>query len=147
MAPALAQPPPRGLVLENVRVVDGSGGSPIERGRVVIQGDRITDIGPADTVAAPANVERIDLGGRTIVPGLIDLHFHIENDPKLALRQLSHGVTAFRDPGQWDDKFVELRRMIAADHLPGTAHFHGGAAHRRRASRVPGRLGRGPRSG
>jgi imidazolonepropionase-like amidohydrolase len=126
VAPALAQPPPRGLVLENVRVVDGSGGSPIERGRVVIQGDRIADIGPADTVAAPANVERIDLAGRTIVPGLIDLHFHIENDPKLALRQLSHGVTAFRDPGQWDDKFVELRRMIAADHLPGPRIFTAG---------------------
>ena len=29
------------------------------------------------------------------------------------LRQLSHGVTAFRDPGQWDEKFEELRRMIA----------------------------------
>ena len=99
MAPGLAQPPPRGLVLEHVRVVDGSGASPIEHGRVVIQGDRIVDVGPDDRVAAPANVETIDLGGRTIVPGLIDSHFHIENDPKLALRQLSHGVTAFRDPG------------------------------------------------
>jgi imidazolonepropionase-like amidohydrolase len=41
----------------------------------------------------------------------------------LALRQLSHGITAFRDPGQWNDKFDELRRMIAADGLPGPRMF------------------------
>jgi imidazolonepropionase-like amidohydrolase len=39
------------------------------------------------------------------------------------LRQLSHGVTSFRDPGQWNGKFDELRRMIAADGLPGPNIF------------------------
>src|SRR5947208_2197070 len=43
--------------------------------------------------------------------------------PKLALRQLSHGITAFRDPGQWDEKFDELRRMIAVDNIPGPRIF------------------------
>jgi imidazolonepropionase-like amidohydrolase len=119
----LSTAPPRALVLDNVRVIDGSGDGPIEDGRVVVQGDRITSVGPADQVVMPADADRIDLAGRTLVPGLIDLHFHIENDPKLALRQLSHGITAFRDPGQWDEKFVELRRMIAADHLSGPRLF------------------------
>ena len=96
----------------------------------------------AATVAAPANAERIDLAGKTVIPGLIDLHFHIENDPRLALRQLSHGVTSFRDPGQWDEKFVELRRMIAADRLPGPAHLHRRPAHRRRAPGLSRRRGR-----
>ena len=41
----------------------------------------------------------------------------------MALRQLSHGVTAFRDPGQWDEKFDELRRAIAADGIPGPRIF------------------------
>jgi imidazolonepropionase-like amidohydrolase len=120
---ALRTAPPALLVLDNVGVIDGSGGAPIESGRVVIDGDHIAGIGPADQVAMPRGTDRIDLTGRTIVPGLIDLHFHIENDPQLALRQLSHGITAFRDPGQWDEKFVELRRMIAADHLPGPRIF------------------------
>src|SRR5215213_846894 len=108
----------RVLVLDNVRVIDGTGAPPIERARIVISGDRLERIGAADTVAVPASAETIDLSGSTVVPGLIDLHFHIESDPRLALRQLSHGVTAFRDPGQWNEKFEELRRMIAADRLP-----------------------------
>jgi imidazolonepropionase-like amidohydrolase len=116
----------RPLVLDNVRIIDGTGAPPIERGRIVIEGDRITRIGPAEAVAAPAGAETLDLSGRTTIPGLIDLHFHIEDDPKLALRQLGHGVTSFRDPGQWDEKFEGLRRMIASEHLPGPRIFTAG---------------------
>ncbi len=111
------------VVLDNVRVIDGSGKQPIERARVVIEGDHILRIGPSEQVSLPAQAEVIELSGRTIMPGLIDLHFHIENDPKLALRQLSHGVTAFRDPGQWNERFEVLRKMIADDHLPGPRIF------------------------
>jgi imidazolonepropionase-like amidohydrolase len=113
----------RPLVLDNVRIVDGSGAPAIEKGRIVIDRDRIVGVGPAATIAIPSGAETVDLSGRTVIPGLIDSHFHIENDPKLALRQLSHGVTAFRDPGQWDEKFEELRRMIAADGIAGPRIF------------------------
>jgi imidazolonepropionase-like amidohydrolase len=116
----------RPLVLDNVRIIDGTGAPPIERGRIVIEGGRIARIGAAEAVAAPASAETLDLSGRTMIPGLIDLHFHIEDDPKLALRQLGHGVTSFRDPGQWDEKFEGLRRMIASEHLPGPRIFTAG---------------------
>ena len=111
------------IVLDNARVIDGTGKPPIERARIVIENDRILQIGPSGETPQPAQADVVDLSGRTIVPGLIDLHFHIENDPKLALRQLSHGVTAFRDPGQWNERFESLRRMIADDHLPGPRIF------------------------
>ena len=115
--------PTRPLVLDNVRIVDGSGAPAIENGRIVIDRERILRVGPAAAIASPFGAETVDLSGRTVIPGLIDSHFHIENDPKLALRQLSHGVTAFRDPGQWDEKFEELRRMIAKDGIPGPRIF------------------------
>ncbi len=113
----------RPVVLDNVRLIDGTGAAAVERARIVIDGDRIDRVGPAASTAVPENAQTIDLSGFTIIPGLIDLHFHIENEPKLALRQLSHGITAFRDPGQWNEKFVELRRLIAADQLPGPRIF------------------------
>lgn len=115
--------PSRSIVLENVRIIDGTGAQPVERGRVAIRGGRIAQAGPADAVPVPPGAETLDLAGRTVIPGLIDLHFHIEDDPKLALRQLSHGVTAFRDPSQWEEKFQELRRMMTADHLTGPRIF------------------------
>jgi imidazolonepropionase-like amidohydrolase len=114
---------PHTIVITNARVIDGSGAAPLEQVRIVIEADRIVRIGAVAEVATPPGAEVVDVAGRTVIPGLIDLHFHIEDDPKMALRQLSHGVTAFRDPGQWDEKFEELRRMIAADGLPGPRIF------------------------
>ena len=116
----------RRVVLDNARVVDGTGAAPIARARIVIEGDRIAAVGAMETTPAPDGAEHVDLAGRTVIPGLIDLHFHIEDDPKLALRQLSHGITTFRDPGQWEEKFVELRKMIAADRLPAPRIFTAG---------------------
>lgn len=122
---AAAPPQPSGgtIVLDHVRLIDGSGAPPIPDAHVVITGDRIVQAGPATSIDVPPDATVLNLSGRTVMPGLIDLHFHIENDPALALRQLSHGVTAFRDPGQWNDKFEALRRTIAADHLPGPRIF------------------------
>jgi imidazolonepropionase-like amidohydrolase len=116
----------RPIVLDAARIVDGTGAPPIRAGRIVIHGDRITQVGTAASVAVPSGAEHVDLGDRTVLPGLIDLHFHIEADPALALRQLSHGVTSFRDPGQWEEKFARLRQMIAADGLPAPRIFTAG---------------------
>ena len=123
-AVAASTPPVRALqertfVIDAGRVIDGTGRPPVASGRVVVRGERIAEVGPRDRVAAPPGAERIDLGAQTLMPGLIDLHYHVEDEPKVALRQLANGVTSFRDPGQWMERFDELKRMIAADGLPG----------------------------
>jgi len=114
-----AQPGTDPLVLDNLPLLDGTGAAPMPGARLVIAGGRLQRIGRAAEVALPPGAERVDLQGRTVMPGLVDAHFHIEDDPKLALRQLSNGVTAFRDPGAWIEKFDGLKAMIAADGLPG----------------------------
>ena len=122
LAVVAAQPATRVLVLEHARLIDGTGRPPIDDARIVVEGERITAVGATAAVPVPAGAERVDLSGRTILPGLVDAHFHIDNSPpdtKLALRQLANGVTAFRDPGQWDESFAGLRATIAADGLRG----------------------------
>jgi imidazolonepropionase-like amidohydrolase len=111
----LVQTTPPILVLDHARLIDGTGRPPIEDARIVIEGERIVAAGPLAATVAPAGAEHVDLTGRTVLPGLVDAHFHIENrppDPKLALHQLAHGVTAFRDPGQWDEYFAGLRSTL-----------------------------------
>ena len=63
------------LALTGGRIIDGNGGPPLEEAAVVIQGSKITAIGPASVVPAHARV--INLDGKTLLPGLIDAHIHI----------------------------------------------------------------------
>ena len=110
-------PQDRPVFLEGATLVDGAGRPAITDARLLIAQGRIRAVGTR--IQAPPDAERIDLGGQTVMPGLVDCHFHIEEDPKMGLRQLANGVTAFRDPGEWLSHFDELKRMMAADGLAG----------------------------
>ena len=116
---AVGGQPPRILILDHARVIDGTGEAAQNDMRVTIRGDRIESVQPSGKGEVPDGAERLDLAGRTLMPGLIDLHFHVENDPKLALRQLANGVTSFRDPGQWIEQYQALRALVAAERLAG----------------------------
>jgi adenine deaminase len=74
----------RVVVIDAGQIIDGTSAAPLRDARLVITGDRVTRIGPAASVPLPQGAEHVELPGGTITPGLIDLHFHIENDPKLA---------------------------------------------------------------
>ena len=63
------------LALTGARIIDGNGGPPLEDAVVIVQGQKISAIGPASFV--PANARVLDLAGKTILPGLIDAHIHI----------------------------------------------------------------------
>jgi imidazolonepropionase-like amidohydrolase len=71
-ASAAAQP----TALVGARLIDGSG-KVIERGTLVIDGGRITAVGAETTTAVPGNARRVDVAGRTILPGLINAHGHV----------------------------------------------------------------------
>ena len=58
-------------------LVDGTGTAPVRDGVVVVDGDKIVEVGSKGEVKIPSGARRIDLGARTLMPGLIDAHTHI----------------------------------------------------------------------
>jgi imidazolonepropionase-like amidohydrolase len=61
------------------RLVDGTGAPSIADGAVLLDGQRIVEVGPAAAVACPASAERLDFPNLTLMPGLVDCHVHVNN--------------------------------------------------------------------
>lgn len=94
-------------------LVDGRGGAPVRDAVVVVRGDRIVAAGPRASVRVPAGAAVVEAAGMTVVPGLLDAHFHIDGDDPLPGMYLQHGVTSVRDPGQWIEAYETARKLPA----------------------------------
>ena len=121
------------------RLVDVTNGRVVENPIVVVTDGRISAVGPAASMTVPAGGERVDLPGVTLLPGLIDMHVHLDspadiggyrglefNDRFWSVIQVSHafktlfaGFTTVRNVGSdaWND--VGLRQAIDDGRLPG----------------------------
>ena len=127
----------KSFVLENARLVDGTGSAARTGVTVVIDKGVITHVGGKDFVA-PAGAIRIDLGGHTILPGLVMMHEHINyfsgayvwdsqpgSVPKLLL---AAGITAVRTAGgEAPQVDLNLKQRIDAGRAPGPRLFVTGA--------------------
>ncbi|HEU4851791.1 MAG TPA: amidohydrolase family protein [Telluria sp.] len=106
---AAAAPPPAAVFIEADRVWTGEG-APHQGWGVLVENGRISAVGPAAGIAVPASAERIRLPGKTLIPGLIDLHSHVLLHP--------YNETS------WDDQVikepVEYRTLLAARHAAAT---------------------------
>jgi imidazolonepropionase-like amidohydrolase/Tol biopolymer transport system component len=93
-------------VIDGARIVTMKGDEVIDRGRIVIKDNRIAAIGKADEVAMPAGATRIDAAGKTIIPGLVDAHWHgamgedgiVPQQSWVNYAGLAFGVTTVHDP-------------------------------------------------
>lgn len=134
-------------LLKAARLLDGHGGPPLAPAMVLIDGDRIAEVGP--NLKAPEGAKVIDLGGATLLPGLIDLHTHlcgkygvhwedelIKTTPAFSALWGAHnarvtlmsGFTTVRDMGTaWPYVDVELRNAINGGAIPGPRMFVAGA--------------------
>jgi len=127
----------RSFVLENARVIDGTGAPARDNVTVVIDNGRISHVGDRPATI-PAGAKRIDLSGRTILPGLVMMHEHINyfsgayvwdsmpgSVPKLLL---AAGVTTARTAGAEAPQVdLNLKRRIDSGKAPGPRLFVSGA--------------------
>src|SRR5688572_11182169 len=81
--------PPVAIV--NATLIDGRGGPPVPGSTVMVRRERIVAAGPRGRVRVPADAEVVDGSGLTLLPGLIDSHFHVGDDFGLPRLFLEHG--------------------------------------------------------
>jgi imidazolonepropionase-like amidohydrolase len=92
------------------KIIDGTGKAPIEKATLLVRNGRIEALGSA--VKIPAGAQRIDVAGKTIIPGLISGHSHVSDLGQLAL-YARYGVTSVLSLG--GDKEIELRDQTRAE--------------------------------
>jgi len=86
--------------LVGARLIDGHGGTPVENSVVLIRGAKIVSVGAAGDVDIPESAQLVDVSGMSLLPGLIDSHFHSRYSTDMLLDyELKNGITSFRDPG------------------------------------------------
>ncbi len=120
------------IALTSVRIIDGTGASPLEDQTILISGGKIDLIGPTAATTFPADAKVIDLKGYTVMPGLVGMHNHlffpmggsppIYSDMAISFPRLylAMGVTTIRTTGSvapYTD--LEAKRMIDAGRMIG----------------------------
>lgn len=79
-------------VIHAGHLLDVKSGRMIDNATVVIQGDKIVSVGPPQWSKPPANLKSIDLPNATLLPGLIDAHTHLTNDPNFGYQELGVSI-------------------------------------------------------
>ncbi len=136
--------PERTLVLRGGRIFDGTGTASHE-GTLVIERNKILKILPASSTEWPKNSEVVDATGKTILPGLIDLHTHLtypltEGDVQHAPSEadatlraveklryfLESGITSVRDVGSQGEVIFRLKEWVRDNRVAGPRIFPAG---------------------
>jgi hypothetical protein len=97
------------LVIHALLVIDGTGRAPIVDAVIVVEGGKITAIGQAGAIATPRGATRLEVPGKTVIPGLIDMSVQNYADWMHPLF-LRHGVTTVRDVSHNLDVILIHRR-------------------------------------
>jgi Tol biopolymer transport system component/imidazolonepropionase-like amidohydrolase len=125
------------LLLKNARILTMGTPEVIEHGDLLIENGRIKAVGATGKVSAPADTKVMDMTGKTLMPGMIDIHAHYpitseadtdvhpeRNWPFLA--SLAYGVTTWRDPSARTQSIFEFAEMIDSGHILGPRLFSTG---------------------
>jgi Tol biopolymer transport system component len=118
------------VVLRGARILTMNGAEVIENGDILVRDTRIEEIGRRGQVKIPSGVRTIDVAGKTIMPGLVDVHAHIWpawNIHKTQiweyLANLAYGVTTTRDPQTATTDVLSYRDMVETGQMIGPRVF------------------------
>ncbi len=114
------------LVLRGARLITMREDEVIPSGDIVIRDNRIIAVGPTGTVQVPTGAEVRDMTGRTILPGLVDIHAHTwvawgvhRSQVSQFLAQLAYGVTTQRDPQTSSEDVLAYGDLMETGELIG----------------------------
>jgi len=115
------------IVFTNVRIITMKGDEVIEKGTIIIDHNKIAAIGKVGDVQIPADAKVYDVSGKTIMPGIIDVHAHLHPSPDGISPQqdwnyfanLSYGVTTSHDPSTNTEMVFSQSEMLKAGHMVG----------------------------
>jgi imidazolonepropionase-like amidohydrolase len=99
--------------LVGATIIDGTGRPPIRDGVVIVRDGRIAEVGPRSSVTIPTGVPAVAVAGKTLAPGLWDMHTHV-TQIEWAPVYLAAGVTTVRDMGNEFEFITALRDSIAS---------------------------------
>ncbi|MGH9335048.1 MAG: amidohydrolase family protein, partial [Vicinamibacteria bacterium] len=122
------------LALTGARVITMEGDEVLENADLVVRDGRIEALGPSGSVAIASDARRVSVQGKTIIPGLVDLHTHNHRRPNGILPQrdfemaavLAHGVTTALDNSMWSQNVFPQAEMVEAGELVGSRTFSTG---------------------
>jgi len=127
---------PTGIIaLKGARIISMKGDEVIENGIILTDGNKITAIGKADAITIPANAKVIDVNGKTIMPGIIDVHAHLRTSPDGITPQadwsymanLAFGVTTSHDPSSNTEMVFSQSEMLKAGRMVGPRVYSTGS--------------------
>ena len=117
LARALTRKPKQPVAITNANVFDAATGQSAPGSTVLIDGNRIRGVGKDGTVTIPSQAERIDAGGKALLPGLWDMHVHI--GPTDGLLHMAAGVTSVRDLANDNDALLQIKHDIESGTMIG----------------------------
>lgn len=110
------------LLLRGARLITMEGKQIIDQGDILIESNRIKEIGPTGTLTVPSGTVTMDMSGKVIVPGFIDVHAHaavrselIDSYNPSLLANLSFGITTIRDPQNVPDMLAYADAIEAGE--------------------------------
>jgi len=118
LAKTLAHRPTGVLVFRNANLFDAEHARMIPHTTVVISGNRIQAVGPDQTTPVPAGAQVIDAAGKSLLPGLWDMHVHVSPGTD-GIFHIAAGVTTARDMGNDTTTVLDLQKKFGDGSLIG----------------------------